>query len=334
MTNGPIPGLAGSPCLIVQPIHAAGLDRLRAAGLAPLPADGIEPASLVRSVGDCVAVVTRGAGFPAEAIAAAPRLRVIGVHGAGTDPVALDEATAAGIAVINTPGANSRSVAEHALALAFALAKAVPSADRAMRAGDHDFKYANRMVELGGLTLGLVGFGAIGQETARLGAALGMKILAYGPSRPDADFAALGAERAISVPALLERADVVSLHLPLTTQTTGLIGRAELARMKTGAFLINTARGALVYEVALAEALRAGPVAGAGLDVFANDVLPTDHPLRAAPHAIFTPHIAASTEAALIRAAETVADRIIDVLAGRRPESLVNPEVWARRRGQ
>ncbi len=323
--------LAGS-CLVIQPIHAAGLARLREAGLTLRSASGIDPMTLAREAADCVAAVTRSAGFPAEAVAAAPRLRVIGVHGTGTDPVALGPATQAGIAVVNTPGANARSVAEHALALAFALAKAVPSADRAVRADDHGFKYAARLVELNGLTLGLVGFGAIGQATARLGAALGMRVLAYGPTRPAADFAAVGAARAPSLHALLEQSDVVSLHLPLTAGTRGLIGQAELSRMKAGAFLINTARGALVDEAALADALAEGRLAGAGLDVFAGDALPPDHPLRTEPRAILTPHIAGSTEAALARTAEAVADRIVAVLAGRRPEGLVNPDVWAQRR--
>lgn len=324
----------GSPgtCLIVQPIHESGLARLRAAGLEIRAATGLAPAILAREAADCVAVITRNGGFPAEAVEAAPRLRVIGVHGTGTDPVAVPDATRAGIAVVNTPGANALSVAEHAIGLIFALAKAIPQADRAMRDGDHDFRYGARLVELAGLTLGLVGFGAIGQTTGRLAAALGMKILAYGPTRPDSDFEALGAARAASLSDLLAQADVVSLHLPLTAQTRGLIGRDELSRMRPGAFLINTARGALVDEDALAEALAAGTISGAGLDVVSGDALPHDHPLHREPRVILTPHVAASTEAALIRAAERVADQVIAVLADRRPPNLVNAEVWDRRR--
>lgn len=157
------------PCLIVQPIHAAGLDRLRAAGLEPRPASGTDPETLAREAAPCVAVITRNTGFPARAIAAAPALRVIGVHGTGTDHVATAEATEAGIVVVNTPGANAVSVAEQTLALIFALAKALPEADRSVRRGDDSFKFTARLIELAGLTLGLVGFGAIGQATARLG---------------------------------------------------------------------------------------------------------------------------------------------------------------------
>ncbi|MCJ2118731.1 hydroxyacid dehydrogenase [Methylobacterium sp. J-001] len=319
-------------CLIVQPIHAAGLARLRAAGLEHRIATDLAPATLAREAADCVAVITRNGGFPAEAVLAAPRLRVIGVHGTGTDPVAVLEATRVGIPVVNTPGANAQSVAEHAIGLIFALAKAIPQADRAMREGDHDFRYGARLVELAGLTLGLVGFGAIGQATGRLAAALGMEVLAYGPTRPASHFEAIGAERATSLPDLLARADVVSLHLPLTPLTRGLIGSGELTRMKAGAFLINTARGALVDEGALAKALAAGTIAGAGLDVVSGDALAHDHPLHGERRAILTPHVAASTEAALIRAAERVAGQVVDVLAGRRPPNLVNAEVWNRRR--
>ncbi|MBE7245556.1 MAG: hydroxyacid dehydrogenase [Actinomycetospora chiangmaiensis] len=321
------------PCLIVQPIHAAGLDRLRAAGLEPRPARGTDAETLARDVEGCVAVITRNTGFPAEAIAAAADLRVIGVHGTGTDHVAKAAATGAGIVVVNTPGANAVSVAEQTLALIFALAKALPGADRSVRQGDDSFKFTTRLVELAGLTLGLVGFGAIGQSTARLGAALGLRVLAYGPSRPETEFATVGALRATSVEAVLAEADIVSLHLPLTASTRGLIGREQLARMKRGAFLINTSRGGLIDEAALVEALEAGTIAGAGLDVTAQEPLPVGHPLARQERVILTPHVGGSTEAALIRTAETAAARVIDVLAGRHPGGLVNPEVWDQRRG-
>jgi len=328
----PRPVITG-PCLIVQPIHAAGLDRLRAAGLEPRPANGTDAGILTRDVADCVAVITRNTGFPAEAIAAAPHLRVIGVHGTGTDHVAKAAATEAGIVVVNTPGANAVSVAEHTLALIFALAKALPDADRSVRQGDDSFKFTTRLIELAGLTLGLVGFGAIGQATARLGAALGLRVLAYGPTRPETDFATADALRATSVEAVLAEADIVSLHLPLTGSTRGLIGPEQLARMKRDAFLINTSRGGLIDEAALVEALEAGTIAGAGLDVFAQEPLPSDHLLARQKRAILTPHVGGSTEAALIRTAETAAARVVDTLAGRHPGGLVNPEVWERRRG-
>ena len=316
----------------MQPIHAAGLDRLARAGLRPRLAAATDTATLVREAADCVAVVTRNTGFSAEAIAAAPQLRVIGVHGTGTDPVAVPEATRAGVAVVNTPGANARSVAEHAVALMLALAKALPAADRAVRAGDFGFKYNAGLVELHGRTFGVIGFGQIGRATARLAAGIGMRVIAYGPSRPDTEFAAIPAERGDSVATVLERADVVSLHLPLSQRTAGLIGHAELTRMKPDALLINTSRGGLIDEPALIAALQTGEIAGAGLDVFASEEMAADHPLLHQPRAILTPHIAGSTTACLIRTAEAVADQVIDVLAGRRPAALINPDVWAHRR--
>ncbi|WP_315833616.1 hydroxyacid dehydrogenase [Bradyrhizobium prioriisuperbiae] len=319
-------------CLIVQPIHAAGLDRLERAGLRPRLATATDAVTLAREAAGCIAVVTRNIGFPADAIAAAPHLRVIGVHGAGTDPVALPEASRAGIAVVNTPGANARSVAEHAIALMFALVKALPAADHAVRTGNFGFKYNAGLLELQGRCFGVIGFGQIGRATARLAAGLGMRVIAYGPSRPEADFAAVPAERAETIAAVIERADVVSLHLPLTAQTRGLIGLTELASMKSDAFLINTSRGGLIDEPALIAALEAGRIGGAGLDVFASEDMPADHPLLRQQRAILTPHVAGSTTACLVRTAEAVVEQVIDVLAGQRPASLVNPDVWAHRR--
>lgn len=301
-------------CLIVQPIHPAGLERLAAAGLTPRIAPAIGEASLAAAVGDAVALITRSAPITPAIIAAGRHLRVIGVHGVGTNGVALDAAQAAGITVVNTPGTNTRSVAEHTVALALALAKDLRAADAAVRHGDFDFKYRAQLTEVAGLTFGLVGFGAIGQETARLAAALGLHPLAFGPRRTGAEFAAAGAEPAETLADLLGRADFVSLHLPLTDATRGLIDAAALAAMKPGSFLINTGRGGLVDDAALLAALDAGQIAGAGLDVFAEEPLPADHPFRAHPRLILSPHSAGSTEAALRRTALAVADRVIGAL--------------------
>jgi D-3-phosphoglycerate dehydrogenase len=312
--------------LILQPIHPAGFEALRHAGIEPRLATNREPATLKREIAGAGAVITRDAPVDAELIAAAPRLEVIGVHGVGVDPIAIDAATGRGIAVCNTPGANARSVAEHALALTFQLAKAIGGADRAVRAGDLTFKYRAHLVELEGATFGVVGFGDIGCATARLARALGMNVVAWSRSRPDAAFAAEGVRRVADLATLLSESDVVSLHLPAVAGTRGLIGRAELARMKPGAFLINTARGALVDEAALAEALQAGTIAGAGLDVFAQEPLPATSPLRTLDNVVMTPHVAGSTEAALRRTAVAVAEAVIAVLRGDRPAHLLNPQ--------
>lgn len=313
-------------CLVVQPIHAVGGERLRAAGLMPVTdADGVAPDRIV-------AAVTRNAGFPAAWMEALPNLRAIAVHGVGYDPVDIGTATRLGIAVTNTPGTNDRSVAEQAIALLFALAKRVIEADAAVRAGRFDFKYTADLVELAGLTLGIVGFGAIGRQTAAIGCALGMRVLAFSRHQPDATFAQLGVIRAASLEALLRESDVVSLHLPSNTETHNAIGREQLALLKPTAFLINTGRGSTVDEQALVDALKAGTIGGAGLDVFRSEPLPVDHPLCSLSNVVLSPHMAGSSEASLRKTALAAVDCILSVLAGRCPATLVNPEVWPARR--
>jgi D-3-phosphoglycerate dehydrogenase len=319
-------------CLIVQPIHEDGIASLERSGLRIRHASATDAATLAAEAADCIAVVTRSAGFPNEAIACARRLRVIGVHGSGTDAVAVRDATRAGIAVVNTPGANARSVAEQAIALTFAVLKDVIRADRSVRQGDRGYKYGAAVRELSGLAMGLVGLGATGKETARLAKALGMDVVAFGPTRPEDDFIRVGARRANSLDVLLREVDVVSLHLSLNDLTRGIIGRAQLGLMKPDAVLINTARGALVDEMALADALAQERLHGAGLDVFSGEHLPGGHPLLIHPRVVFSPHLGGSSQAALARTARAVAEGIKDMLAGERPASLVNPEVWPLRR--
>ncbi|HET6522274.1 MAG TPA: NAD(P)-dependent oxidoreductase, partial [Geminicoccaceae bacterium] len=229
--------------------------------------------------------------------------------------------------------ANAASVAEHALALMLAVAKRVVPADRAVRGGDFDYRYRAGSFELTGKTLGVVGWGRIGRRTAAMArAAFGMAVLVYSASADAAALAAEGARRVDRLAELLAAADVVSLHAPLRPDTRGLIGAAEIALMRPDAILVNTGRGAVVDEAALAAALREGRIAGAGLDVFGTEPPPPDHPLLGLPNAVLSPHMAGSSREALERTAAMVADGMVDALAGRRPEHLVNPEVWERRR--
>ncbi len=306
-------------CLIVQPIHPAGLARLRAAGIEPVAASAADMGTVAAEIGPCAALITRNAGLDARAIAAAPHLRVVAVHGTGTDPVDLAAAEARGILVCNTPEANVAAVAEHALALLLALAKRLPEADAATRAGDFGFKYARPTRELAGLRLGLLGFGRVARRLAPMAQALGMEVLAHAPRRAEADFAAAGVRRMPSPAALFAASDAVSLHLPLTPETRGLVDADLLARLPEGALLVNTGRGATVVEADLVAALRSGRLAGAGLDVFASEDMAPDHPLLALPTAILTPHLAGSAEAALRRMAVESAEGVIAVLSGRAP---------------
>lgn len=321
MSNCTVPA-----CLIVQPIHAAGSERLRAAGILPVTdEDEISPDRIV-------AAITRNAGFSAARMEALPKLHAIAVHGVGYDPVDINAATRLGIAVTNTPGTNERSVAEQAIALLFALAKQVIAADGAARNGKFDFKYTADLVELCGLTLGIVGFGAIGRQTAAIGRALGMQVLAYSRHQPASTFEKLGVTRANSLEDLLRTSDVVSLHLPATPETYHVIGREELALLKPTAFLINTGRGNTIDQEALVAALQKGSIRGAGLDVFSKEPLPADHPLCTLSNVVLSPHLAGSTEASLRKTAEAAVDCVLSVLAGKRPETLINPEVWSARR--
>jgi D-3-phosphoglycerate dehydrogenase len=319
-------------CLIVQPIHPEGERLLRAAGLVPRLASAADMATVAREIGDATAVITRSAGLDAAAMDAARELRVIGSHGVGVNAVAVEHATALGIPVVNTPEANRVSVAEHTIALMLAAAKNLVAADRAGRRGNFDFKYGARLSELSGKTLGIVGFGGIGRKVAAMAkAGFGMDVVVLSGSADPAVLTELGYRSAPDLDSLLRVSDFVSLHRPLMPGATFLIGERELALMKPGAILINTARGALIDESALVAALKDDRIAGAALDVFQSEQMKADHPLLNAPNAILTPHVAGSTEEALKRTAEQVVERIVSALAGT-PLDVVNPEVWNRRR--
>ena len=316
-------------CLVVQPIHAAGYKVLEAAGIEVRHGSGEASAAIARDSVDIEAVITRNWGFPPEALRAALRLKAIANHGIGMNKIDVAGATARGIPVVFTPYANARSVAEHAIALTLMLTRRAAFADQEARRGNFDLKYDSGMVELYGKTLGLVGFGAIGRmtgEIARFG--FGMRVLVFSPSAADADIRAAGVERCGSLAELLAQADVVSLHRPLRPDTQKMINAESLGLMKRSAYLINTARGGLIDEPALAAALNAGRIAGAGLDVFTLEPMQPDNPLLTAERLVMSPHIAGATEEAAERCAVQAAEQIIDVLAGRRPAHLANPEVW------
>jgi D-3-phosphoglycerate dehydrogenase len=311
---------------LVQPIHEAGVARLREAGLVVRAASRADMATVAAEVGAADAVVTRNAGLSAAAIDAAPRLRLIVVHGIGYDPVDVAHAAAKGIVVCNTPVANVWSVAEHAMALLLALAKATLAADRAVRTGEFDARYTLRLTELRGRTLGIVGCGRIGRTTGRIArAGFGMMVCGHSPTADPARLRRLGIEPCATLHELLERSDAVSLHVPLRADTRGLIGRAELARMKPGAFLVNTARGALVDHQALVEALAQGRLGGAGLDVFRQEPVPPDDPLLALPTVILSPHIAGASDRAMEMTAFAVAAAILQAARGRRPRHVIAP---------
>jgi len=256
----------------------------------------------------------------------ARNLKVIARHGAGLDCVDIPECTRRGIVVANTPGANAEAVADMALALMLAVARRVPEGDACIKAGGWENTYGRDLFKA---TLGLLGLGRIGKGVARRCRGFDMRILAYDPYFDEAFAQQFGVERADSVDQVLREADFVSLHLPLMPETRGFINKTRLAMMKPTAILVNTARGAIIDEAALAEALTAGAIYGAGLDVYASEP-PTNSPLLRCPRTVTLPHVSSNTPGALLAMGNGVTDAIIAVLNGKKPEFLVNPEVYGR----
>lgn len=313
-------------CWILQPIHAAGRLLLAQAGI-----ETCEGGQFPADPGRVRALVARNAPVDAALLDRLPALAVVAKHGVGVDAVDMAAATARGVAVVFTPGANAQSVAEHALTLMLAVAKRLVAADRAVRGDDFAFKFRADFRELSGLTLGVVGLGDSGRRLARMARlALDMRVVGHSPSVPDRLFAETGVTR-LPLPEVLAQADVVSLHVPARPDNAGFFGRDLFAAMKPGAIFINTARGSLVDEEALVAALAGGHLGGAGIDVFAAEPPPVGHPLFALDNVVLSPHAAGSTGAALRRMACAVAEQVIDVLAGRRPAHLANPDMWERR---
>lgn len=273
------------------------------------------------------AVISRTVALSARAIEQCPSLKVISKHGVGVSNIAVDAASARGIPVYVTPGANAASVAEMTLALMFAAARRLAWMDGELRAGR--WSRAQDGLELAGRTLGLLGFGQVGQRVAVVAQALGMQVLAYDPALQGCASPVVGVRLADSLDELLGASQVLSLHVPLTPATRGLIGAAQLATLPAGALLINTARGEVVDEQALVEALRSGRLFAAGLDTMAVEPLPPDSPLLRLPNVVLTPHVGGSTPAALDAMAVGAARNVLGFLQGRRVNAAacVNPQV-------
>jgi len=301
-----------SECVVVQPIAEAGIRLLEEAGVTIHIADDRRIEALRPHLAQARAVITRDHGFSAEEIDAAPNLVAIVSHGTGVDSIDHEAAARRGITVAATPGTNAQAVAEHALGLIIACAKSVPAADRAVRAGDFDFRYHQTSVELGGRTLGLVGYGRIARRLAGFARALGMKVCAVSRFTDAGELARDGVTCAKDLDALCAEADVISLHaLP----SAGLLLDApRLGRLKPGAIVVNTARGALIDEDALAAALKAGRIAAAGLDVFRTEPLPPDSPLLGCSNLVLTPHIGGAAREALDRTAMEAARKVLEAL--------------------
>lgn len=310
---------------VPEPIAPAGMEVLARHCKLIAPWQTGQPADAIPAEAD--AALVRIYRVDAERMEAAPNLRVIAKHGVGLDNIDIPAASARKIAVVWTPEANAEGVAQHAIALMLALANKIKEADAGVRAGRFDERMAFGSVEVSERTLGIIGLGRIGRRTAqKAGRGLGMHVLAYDPY---ADRSAYDGPATFvdTLDELLERTDFVTLHVPLTDETRHLIDAKRLAQMKPTSYLINTSRGAAVDEAALADALHAGQLAGAAIDVFAQEPPDPSHPLQSAPNALLTPHVAGLSDRALVRVATEAAEGIVDVLQGRTPRSPVNPEI-------
>jgi D-3-phosphoglycerate dehydrogenase / 2-oxoglutarate reductase len=322
--------------LVADPIAADGVQRLRAAGDVDV-VTGLDEAALIARIAGYDALVVRSeTKVTAAVLDSAARLRVVGRAGVGVDNIDIEAATRHGVLVLNAPTGNTIAAAEHAVAMMLALARNIPAADASLRAGRWERSQLIG-VELRERTLGVLGLGKIGFEVARIASeGLRMRVLAHDPLVTHERAEQAGAEL-VDMETLLAESDVLSVHVPLTEHTRGVIGAAELRRMRPGARLINVARGGIIDEAALGEAVRNGIVAGAAVDVFTSEPVPAGHPLIGVDGIVVTPHLGASTAEAQVNVAADVADQIVEYLQGGSPRyavnaPTVNPDELARLR--
>jgi D-3-phosphoglycerate dehydrogenase / 2-oxoglutarate reductase len=264
----------------------------------------------------------------ADLLRRAPNLLIVSSNGAGYDPVDVEACTAAGVVVVNQSGGNANSVAEHALGMMLTLSKRILEADRALRRDANVNRNALIGNEVQGKTVGIVGIGNVGRRIAELcKGLLGMKVLAYDPYLSAAEIAARGAEK-VELDDLLRRSDYVSISCPLTKDNRAMIGTKEFSLMQPHAYFVTTARGFIHDEDALLNALRGKKIAGAGLDVWAKEPPPADHPLLQFDNVLASPHTAGVTKEARANMGRIAAEQMLDALDGKRPPRIINPEVW------
>lgn len=317
--------MSGPLVWIVDPIHPVGADRLAAAYDVIMP----EQCTADPRIEAVTHIVVRTTDLPESLIARLPGLKAIVKHGAGVDNIPIAFATRRGVQVANTPGGNnSTAVAEGAVAMMLALLRRVREMDAVVRENRWDQRWTTRLGDLTEARVGLIGFGRIARYTAKIcGAGFGAELAAYDPMLPRDEITAAGVTP-MALDDLLAWADVISIHVPLTEGTRDLIGAAQLARMKRGAIIVNCSRGGIINETAVAEALKSGTIGGAGIDVFAAEPPPADHPLFSLPNVVLAPHVAGVTESGMRGMALACADAIDTIVGGGRPANLLNPETW------
>ena len=291
-------------------------------------ADNQDPNNYLDQMQDADALIVRIAKCDGHAIEHSPNLKVIGRTGVGYDTVDVKKATELGIPVVITPGANNRSVAEHAVAMMFALSKNLVQAQNEMCAGNWEIRGAGKAFELEGKTVGVIGMGAIGRETAKICQGCGMKVAGYDPFMSREKIEALGAKYYADYRELLKTADIITIHVPLTEETRNMLAKEQLASMKKTALIINCSRGGIINESDLVQALREGVIAGAGTDVYCNEPPKTDDPLLNCPNLIVSPHSAAQTREAVIKMAQMCINGCLAVCRGEKWPYVADPKVY------
>jgi D-3-phosphoglycerate dehydrogenase len=308
-----IPEQMTAKIFVADDVSESGLGPLRSSGFTVEKRPGLAPAELQAALKECEGLIVRSeTKVTADLLEAAQRLRVIGRAGVGVDNIDVSAATIRGVVVMNAPDGNTITTAEHTIAMLISLARSIPQASSSLKSGRWDRKKFVG-VELQGKTLGIVGLGRIGRVVASRARAMGMFIVAYDPFIAPEQARDLEIELA-SLDEVYARADFLTVHTPLTAETRGLVDREAISKMKTGARIINCARGGLVDEDALYEAITSGAIAGAALDVFTQEPPPSDHKLLHLEQVIVTPHLGASTKEAQEGVAFTVAEQMRDYL--------------------
>jgi D-3-phosphoglycerate dehydrogenase len=310
--------------LVTDTLAESGLDILRAASDIELDyRPGLKGTDLLRAVAESDALITRsGTAVTRELVNAGQRLRIVGRAGVGLDNVDVEACTERGILVINAPTANILSATEHTMAMLLALCRNIPEAHASVKRGEW-VRSKLMGIELSGKVLGVIGLGRIGSRVASRARAFGMRIMAYDPYIASTAGEKAGAEM-VSLDDLLRQADVITVHTPLTEETRGMLGAAEIAKMKDGVIALNIARGGIYEEKALAEALASGKVGGAAIDVYEEEPPPKNHPLLQAKNVVLSPHIGANTIEAQDRVAVQTSEMVVDALRGSIFVSAVN----------